>query len=177
MKLLLRRWSVFVLILCALAVNTSRAQVEPVIIKKIEIRHMGPPAASDALIRSNIRVKEGDPYQRLNVDDDVRNLYSTGYFHTIRIAVEPIDRDSVRLVFAVQGKPIVSEIRIEGNKKYKTKKLRSRITSKVGEPLDEPKLFHDTQALLEMYQKAGYQKTTVKTAPPVIEQKIGRAHV
>jgi len=177
MKLFIRRWSAFVLILCALALHTSQGQVEAPVIKKVEIRHVGPPAASDALIRANIRVKEGDPYTRLNVDDDVRSLYSTGYFYIIRIVVEPLENNGVNVVFAIQGKPVLSEVRIEGNKKYSVSKIRKKITSKVGEPLDEPKLFHDVQQILEMYQKAGYQKTTVKYLPPVIEQNSGRATV
>ena len=43
---------------------------------------MGPPAASDELVRANIRVKVGDTYTRTGVDDDVRTLYSTGLFTT-----------------------------------------------------------------------------------------------
>ena len=31
-------------------------------VARIDIKHIGPPAASDELIRSNIRVKAGDPY-------------------------------------------------------------------------------------------------------------------
>ena len=32
--------------------------------RRIDIKHVGPPAASDDLIRANIRVKAGDPYLR-----------------------------------------------------------------------------------------------------------------
>src|SRR5688572_25912449 len=88
MKVLLRRWTLFVLILCSLVLaNHGQAPAES--IRKIEIRHVGPPAASDSLIRANIRVKEGDTYTRTSVDDDVRSLYSTGYFHTIQVLAEP----------------------------------------------------------------------------------------
>src|SRR3954471_15638793 len=117
MKLLLRRWTRFVLILCSLALATSNAQQLGDPIRKIEIRHVGPAAASDALIRSNIRVKEGDTYIRTSVDDDVRSLYSTGYFYNIRVATEPGDK-GINLIYVLQGKPVISEIRFEGNKKY-----------------------------------------------------------
>lgn len=178
MKVFLRRWAHFVLILCALAVSTSNAQGLGETIKKIEIRHVGPPAASDALIRSNIRVKEGDTYTRTSVDDDVRSLYSTGYFYNIRVVTEPAEAGSgIKLVYAVQGKPVLSEIRIEGNKKYRTKKILKKVTSKVGEPLDERKLFTDSQEIQKMYQKAGYQRTTVRYLPPVIEATAGRGSV
>ena len=50
------------------------AQFAPLKVYRIDIKHMGPPATSDELIRSNLRVKVGDVYLRTVVDDDVRNL-------------------------------------------------------------------------------------------------------
>ena len=178
MKLLLRRWTLFVLILCSLALAQGQAQGNLETIRKIEIRHVGPPAASDSLIRANIRVKEGDAYTRTSVDDDVRSLYSTGYFYNIRVVLEPPESGSgVKLVYAVQGKPVLSEITIKGNTKYSTKKLMKKITSKVGEPLDEKKLFLDAQEMQKRYQKSGYQRTTARYLPPVIEASAGRGSV
>src|SRR5258705_2157732 len=58
-----------------LATGTVRAQVP---IAKIVITNIGPEAVSESLVRANIRVKEGDIYNRVAVDDDVRNLYGTG---------------------------------------------------------------------------------------------------
>lgn len=177
MKLLLRRWTSFVLILCALALSQSvRAQIGESI-KKIEIRHVGPPAASDELIKANIRVKAGDVYTRFSIDDDVRNLYSTGYFYNVRVVAEQAIGGGVNLVYAIQGKPVLSEIKLEGNKKYSKRKLNKKITSKVGEPLDERKLFLDAQEMQKLYQKAGYQRTTVRYLPPVIEASAGRGSV
>src|SRR5258705_8046215 len=133
MKLLLRRWTLFVLILCALALPTSTAQIGGEVIRKIDIRHVGPPAASDSLIRANIRVKEGDVYTATSVDDDVRSLLSTGYFHNIKVVLEPAT-DGVTVAYLIQGKPVISEINITGNKKYSRKKLLKKATSKVVEP-------------------------------------------
>ena len=38
------------------------AQLAAPKVVRIKIKHIGPPAASDELIRSNLRVKPGDPY-------------------------------------------------------------------------------------------------------------------
>src|SRR5688572_13341198 len=89
MKVVLRRWSGFVLILCWLATSTYGQVGQK--IQKIDVRHVGPPAASESLIRANIRVKEGDTYVRTSVDDDVRSLFSTGFFYNIRVATEPAE--------------------------------------------------------------------------------------
>src|SRR3954469_8042267 len=80
------RYALLVLLLGAAqgAFSASPSQV-----KKIDIKQVGPQAVSESLIRANIRVKEGDPFNRLAVDDDVRNLYTTGYFDNIRIVEDP----------------------------------------------------------------------------------------
>src|SRR5947207_15501243 len=67
---------------------TAQAQFSGPKITKIEIRHRGPVTVSDDLIRANIRVKVGDPYLVPAVDDDVRNLYATGFFYNIQVARE-----------------------------------------------------------------------------------------
>ncbi|MFM8471582.1 MAG: POTRA domain-containing protein, partial [Limisphaerales bacterium] len=85
MKPLLRRYCVLLALLVHW-VPQSQAQVSAQRVQQIEIRHVGPASASDELIRANIRVKVGDPLQKTNVDDDVRNLYNTGYFYNIRVA-------------------------------------------------------------------------------------------
>ena len=85
MKSSLRRYCVL-LALLIYWVPQSPAQVAPQRVQQIEVRHVGPAAASDELVRANIRVKVGDPFQKTNVDDDVRNLYNTGYFYNIRVA-------------------------------------------------------------------------------------------
>ncbi len=175
MKLVLRRWSGFILILCWL-VTGAYAQVGQRI-QKIEVRHIGPAAASDSLIRANIRVKEGDTYTRINVDDDVRSLYSTGFFYNIRVAFEAAEKDGINLIYVLQGKPIISEIRFEGNKQYGRNKLMKKVTLKVGDPLDERKVFLDAQELQKMYQKSGYQKTVVKGVPRIENEAAGRGTI
>src|SRR6185436_2991919 len=175
MKFVLRRWSGFILILCWL-LSVGYGQVGHTI-QKIEIRHVGPPAASESLIRANIRVKEGDTFTRTSVDDDVRSLYSTGYFYNIRVATETAEKGGINLIYVVQGKPTLSEIRFEGNKEFSLKKLLKKVTSKVGEPLDERKLFTDAQELEKLYQKSGYSKTTVRYEPKIDNEAAGRGSV
>ena len=157
MKPLLRRYCVL-LALLIYWVPQSQGQVAPQRVQQIEIRHVGPASASDELIRANIRVKVGDPLVKTNVDDDVRNLYNTGYFFNIRVAEERVD-GGVKLIYVVQGKPLLTDVRFTGNTKFSTSKLQKELTSKIGQPLDERKLFSDAQKIQTKYQKAGYQRT------------------
>jgi outer membrane protein insertion porin family len=173
MKFLFRLYGLGLLFALAPA---AWAQFGPVKVARIEIKFVGPPAVSEQLIRANIRVKVGDAYPtplplRTAEDDDVRNLYATGFFHNIHVGEENTPEGMV-ITYVVQGKPRVTEIRFHGNVKYSDSKLRKKISSKAAEPLDERKLFTDSQDIEKMYQKSGYPHTTVK-AVPAIDEGLG----
>ncbi len=136
-------------------------QPSPPKILDIRIQHLGPVSVSDSLIRANIRVKAGDPYLPPAIDEDVRNLYATGFFYNVRVAADT-SRDGVTLTYIVQANPRLVEIRFQGNKKFNDAKLRKTISSKAGDPFNERKLFTDTQELQKLYQKKGYPRTEVK---------------
>ena len=68
----------------------------------------------------------------------------------------------VVLTYKVQGKPRLTDIKFQGNTKFKDAKLLKKISSKVGEPLDERKLFTDSQEIQKLYQSKGYPGTQVK---------------
>lgn len=170
-----RQIAALFLLLCATVAFGQGTPLSPAsaqTITGIEIKHVGPATVSDELIRANLRMKVGDPYIRPNVDDDVKNLYTTGLFYNIRVA-ESNSVDGVGLTYLVQAKPRLTEIRFQGNKKYTNDKLLKKISSKVGDPLDERKLFTDSQEMQKMYEKAGYPGTTVKYVLN-IEETAGR---
>lgn len=144
-------------------------------VKQVKIEHVGPANVSDELIRANIHVKPGDPYQAATVDDDIRGLYATGLFYNIRIRADRAD-DGLILTYVVQAMPRLTDITITGNKKFSADKIKKKLTSKIGEALNEQKLFTDSQAIQEMYQKAGYPGTTVSVTPSIIEES-GRGSV
>jgi outer membrane protein insertion porin family len=149
-------------------------------VKQVNIEHVGPANVSDELIRGNIHVKPGDKYLSAitfynTIDEDIRALYATGLFYNIRIKSEP-SADGMVLTYVVQAMPRLTEITITGNKKFTTSKIKKKLTSKIGESLNEQKLFSDSQAIQEMYQKAGYPGTSVSVTPSIIEES-GRGSV
>ncbi len=174
MKLLLRLCGLCALLTCL----PVWGQLTPVKVFRIDIRHIGPAKVSDELIRDNIRIKPGDSFtspiaMNNTIDDDVRNLYATGLFYNVRVAADRATDGGLILVYIVQGRPTLTAIKIEGNKKYSDSKIKKKITSKVGEPLDERKLFSDTLAIRELYQKSGRYATTV-TNTVNIDEVAGR---
>ena len=169
MKLLLRLCGLFLVLACL----PATAQISSLKIAKVQIEHVGPLSVSDELIRANIRVKPGDPYLRAAIDEDVHTLYATHQFYDIRIKTDD-SPDGLILTYVLQGNPQLVSIKFQGNKKYKDSKLKKKLTAKTGEPLNEVKLFTDSQEIQKMYQKAGYPGTTC-TYSIAIEQSTGRA--
>ena len=162
---------------CLLVTVCLRAQAPPPPdVGRIDIRFVGPATVSEDLIRANIRIKPGDGFNQLAADDDVENLYATGFFYNIRITQQRTSDGKLTLTYVVQSKPILTEVRFSGNKRFSVNRLRKKITSKAGEPLDERKLFSDAQEIKKMYEKAGMQNTTVKAVPSLVEA-LGRGTV
>jgi len=159
------------LLLCAW-LPASPAQ-NPTKVAEVKIEHVGPVSVSDELIRAHIRVKPGDTYLPGASSDDIHSLYATGFFLNIRVGAEPTPQGVV-VTYILQGKPRLYAITFTGNKKYTVAKLSKKVTSKVGEPLDERKLFTDQQEIFKLYQKSGYPRTTVKYGYR-IEEAMGRA--
>lgn len=158
MKLLLRLCGVLLLLA---GLSAAHAQLSSSKVVRVDVKHVGPPAVSDALLRGNIRVKAGDVYRPTSVDEDVRTLYGTGQFYNIRVNRDDTP-DGVILTYLVQGKPRLTDLKFQGNQKFRDAKLRKLATSKVGEALDERKLFTDSQEIQKLYQKKGYPNTQVK---------------
>lgn len=168
--LLLKRLSLLCAILLMASPPILQGQ-EPPLVQAVRVEHVGPAAVNDAFIKSNIRVKPGDPYNPARVDDDVTNLYQTGFFYNIQVEEQVDANQGLTITYRVQGKPVLTDIRFVGNESYKTRKLRKKITSEIGEPLDERKLFADKKALIEAYQKKGMQKTTITYRPAIDEEE------
>ena len=162
----------------------AQAQITLPKVSSITVSNVGPQTVSESLVRANIRVKEGDTFNRNSIDDDVRTLYSTGYFENIRVAEER-SADGVRLMYIVWPRLKVTDILFTGNKKFSNSKLMKKISvnltgkekkNRVGEPLDERQLFADAQEIRKLYEKSGYPKTTV--VPRVTpDERSGRATV
>jgi outer membrane protein insertion porin family len=139
-------------------------------VETVKVQHVGPMAVSDQMVLANIQTETGDTFSAARINQDVKNLLGTGYFYNVDVAWE-VNENGVELVYAVQGKPKLTEIRFEGNERIKERRLRKKVTSKVGDPIDEKKLFSDARDLEEFYQKKGYQNTTVEYQPNIIEER------
>ena len=131
---------------------SAQLQIPQTKIFSIAVSNAGPQTVSESIVRANIRVKEGETYNRNAIDDDILSLYRTGYFSNVRVAHDPRP-DGVALLYIVQGRMKLTDILFTGNKRFSNSKLSKKVTSKVGQPLDDKKLFTDAQEIKKLYEK------------------------
>jgi outer membrane protein insertion porin family len=134
--------------------------VQGPIVRAIDIEFIGPKTVSQAVILSNMRTTVGDVYSAAAVEEDVRNLYATGFFTNLAIKDEPMG-DGVKVNVIVQPKPLVKQIVINGSKKIKLTRLKKEIKSKIGEPLSEQQVSDDADKLKDYYLGKGYDQVQV----------------
>ena len=128
--------------------------------RAIEIHCLGPKTVANSVILSNMRTTVGQVYSASSVEEDVRNLYATGFFTNLGIRDEPMG-DGVKVNVIVQPKPLVKEVVINGAKNIKVARVKKEIKSKVGEPLSEQQISSDADKIKELYLGKGYNQVQV----------------
>ncbi len=170
LRRLKQQWPVWAFLACWLPQVAGQDIASNKTIETVQVRHVGPELVSNQMVLSNIQTRSGDSFSSERINLDVKNLLGTGYFRNVDVSWEVKD-SGIDLVYTVQGKPKLTEIRFEGNEEIKEKRLTKQVTSKVGEPIDEKTLFEDAKALREYYQKKGFQNTTVDYVPLINEDR------
>lgn len=166
MKLKLKRYALLVVLLGSGYLPAQDPMMDIPVVSTISIRHLGPAAASDSLVRAHIRTREGLEYSPNTLDEDVRNLYKTGFFQRVSVTRDP-QSEGVSITYVLQGKPIVTDMSVEGNDRYSVRRIFKEIDTVVGEPIDDRKLFFDAKAIEEFYQKKGYYDVNVEVEKQV----------
>ena len=142
MKLFLRLFGIWLLLGCA---PVAWSQTTGPKIDRVDIKYVGPASVSEQFIRANIRLKAGDIYRARQHGGRRSQPLCHGTILQHPRTVDQADDGGVMLTYIVQVRPRITEIKIEGNKKLSASKIRKKITVKVGDPLDEQKLFTDAR--------------------------------
>ncbi len=113
-------------------------------------------------IRGHISSKVGEPLDDAVVDQDVKAIYTMGFFDQVNAEVTHRAGKLV-LIFHVQERPFITNVKLEGLKKMKTTddKIQEALKLHPGAILD-PELVDATEkALAKVYQDKGYMDVSV----------------
>ncbi|MFQ5680735.1 MAG: outer membrane protein assembly factor BamA [Candidatus Omnitrophota bacterium] len=128
-------------------------------ITAIEVK--GNKTISASVVLSRIKMRLGQKYSSNIARDDIKRLYNTGYFSDVRIELEGF-KGGVRVVFALEEKPLIDKIVFSGARSIGRKKLKDTINSRKGQYLDYSRLNHDREEIEKLYQKRGFANAAVE---------------
>jgi outer membrane protein insertion porin family len=168
--------------ICALlGAGVGRAQepqapAAPPVIRSIDVEYTGPGTVSKERILAQMRTRVGQPYSNDVVEQDIEALYKTGSIQNVRIFAQP-QGDGLKVIVAVQTRPILREIVIDGAERVKAQRLRKEIKLKLNQPVDEQQLEQARQKIIEIYQGRGFTDVGVQFRVDPIDEQRGTARV
>lgn len=111
-------------------------------------------------IKLAIKSKEGDLYSLSSLQEDLKQVYQMGYFSDVQIdsADSP---EGKKVTFIVVERPVVSQIKIQGNKHIKTPDIQKALGIKLGRVLDQNQVRKDVAAIRKLYTDKGYLNASV----------------
>ncbi|RLC46635.1 MAG: outer membrane protein assembly factor BamA [Candidatus Coatesbacteria bacterium] len=140
------------------------------IVKRVRVE--GARRVSPKTVLFYIKIKPGDTFSPAALSQQIHNLYALGFFDDIKVYTEPFE-DGIALIFVVVERPLVDAIKITGNKKVKTDKIREKITVELKKPLDKSKLAESVAAIRGLYRQRGFSYAKItpevnKVAPGTV---------
>jgi outer membrane protein insertion porin family len=111
-------------------------------------------------IRAAMSTKVGGEFDLARIREDVKAIYRMGYFIDVRFDAEEVP-GGYRLTVIVTEKPIVSSVKIEGNKEVEAADIRQAITLKDRSLFKEEQVKESSRKILDLYQNKGFFDATV----------------
>ncbi len=118
---------------------------------------------SDAKIISKIKVRAGQSYNKNIINEDVKNLYATGFFETVEAEKEDVSGKTI-IIFRVKEKPVLEKIVIEGARVVRKKKILESVDIEEGSFIDEYKMKESVRKIKDLYSEKGFSQTEVTYA-------------
>ena len=137
----------------------------------IAVEFPGAEQTSRTYLRSVVRTAAGEPFDEAQAREDVDRLLKTGKFLTVTLETEATP-DGVVVRFPLSERPVVQEIRFEGNVKFKEKKLLSSVPVSVGDPTDAYGVREGREVILGMYRKEAYGEAQVTIDEELLNRGI-----
>lgn len=114
----------------------------------------------DAIL-GKILSKPGDRMDKEIIREDIRRIFSLGYFENIDVEQEEAS-GGVKLVFVVHEKPTISAIEYQGLDELSKDDIKEQILVKEYEVLDVHKLNQSVEKLLQKYEEKGFYLADVR---------------
>jgi outer membrane protein insertion porin family len=132
-------------------------------IGKIEFVQSGDYKFQNKMLNFYMQSKPGTQFSEKLLNDDIKRLYSTGYFSDIVTESSKQADGKINVTLKISARPRVKKIIFSGNQKFKTADLQKEISVVVDMPLNDNKLRLSANKIREFYKGKGYNEAQVST--------------
>jgi len=136
----------------------GRAQDQPLI---TQIDVVGARKVEEATVRFKLKSRVGDPYSPEVVREDIKGLYTLGYFEDIEVRAD-IFEGGLKLTFVLHEKPSIQSLRIVGNRKLAVDKIKAKIDLVEGGIIPPGGLAKNAEKIRLFYEEEGYYQIQVE---------------
>jgi outer membrane protein insertion porin family len=124
-----------------------------IVVKELAVQ--GNRRVQEAVILGRATVKVGGPFVPARLADDIRSIFSLGFFDDVQAKVEDFE-GGVKLTFVVTERPFVRDITFAGNKRLDAAALQEKIDFKLGAVYNPVEVTRAAEKLKEAYEEEGY---------------------
>ena len=115
------------------------------------------------MILGRIRSVVGVPFNPSQASDDVRSIFTLGFFDDVQLKVEDFE-GGVKLTFVVMERPFVRDVEFTGNSRLNTADLQEKIDLKLGSVYNPVDVERAKEKIKEAYEDEGYFEIQVGSA-------------
>ena len=148
------RWAAATVYL-ALALLAGTAWAQTPAAQVTEIRVQGNRRAEAEAVRGVLGTRVGQPPDGATLSEDLRRIWSLGYFSNIQVQLEATPAGVV-LTYVVTEKPAVREVRYEGLDELSQEDVEEVVNLKPYSVLDTSEIKRNTQKIKDLYTEKGF---------------------
>lgn len=134
------------------------AQDQPLV---TQIDVVGARKVDESTVRFRLKTRAGDAYSPEVVREDIKSLYSLGYFEDIVVQAD-IFEGGLKLSFVLYEKPSIQSLKIVGAKKIAADKLKGKIDLVEGAIVPPGSLTKNADKIRLFYEEEGYYQARVE---------------
>lgn len=151
-----------ILVLGLVSASAQEAEkAEQPTINKLIVNFTGLSNVNEEVARANMSIREGEVYDPVSVDRDIRSLYRSNLFEYIEARIAPAGDGLIDVIFDIRPKFRISAIIYEGNDKLSDNKLKRELEIVVNQALNEPRVKAAAESIQEKYLKKGFSQARV----------------
>jgi outer membrane protein insertion porin family len=136
------------------------AQDQPLI---TQVDVVGARKVDEATVRFKLKSRVGDRYSPEMVREDLKSLYSLGFFEDIVVRAD-IFEGGLRLSYVLYEKPSVESIKFVGNRKLSTEKVKAKVDLVEGGVIPPGALAKNVEKIRLFYEEEGYYRAKIEAS-------------